>query len=401
MWWFGNDSHEEDLSLALDRLQALLGDDASYGRGLLGFGTALRRERRMLLLIVEQRLDPRPEQWIPSSHLFAVVLRRWLRRYDLPLLPEDQLPEPSRDRWPLVGVAIVRLGRRWWWVRQLTALALAVDAARRADPQAGLVTRGLAVPLRRADEGTQLLADRIPVSPEDVLVMYRPMPKATNGHLRGVRRRPTASPGFQLAVTGGGVPAVERLLATAGHFAVAPAAPVYRSARRFVRGPAIGTMRRRLDPRAPMGPPGPAGAVAGRIDLGLVALNGDALAGRPVEVQPADEVEELAIGRWDGASSGRSVGQVIGSLRMIEVDGVRLANCWFLLGDCRPGDSGSAVLHDSGRLLGQVVGALGVRQVDGARPGTIVQDVELLLDAAADVLGRSRQELEPAVLDPL
>jgi hypothetical protein len=96
------------------------------------------------------------------------------------------------------------------------------------------------------------------------------------------------------------------------------------------------------------------------------------------------------------------VGEVIGALRAIYVGGVPLAHCWFVSNTCRDGDSGAAVISQlTGNLLGQVVASRGAAVVGGGRSGTVVQDGELLLTTAAELLGCPHGSLGLSTLDPL
>jgi hypothetical protein len=391
MWWFGND-RDDELMAPLERLTFATGGDGAGPRrslpGLYGYGMAYRLGRKVPLLVIDERRDPRPELWITGAGVFASVVRRRLRKSDLPMPPAA----PDQDPPDGGGAAVASSNQsRAGTVSELRALTAARIRMRGLGAVTDPVLRGLAIPIRSADPQTRDLAHEFGL-PDETLVSYWPMPTATSSGLRGVKRLPSASAGFHLTAKD------RSFLATAGHFGVPPAAPVFLSGRWFGRGKLLGAMSFRLDPRRADPPIAP--TPDGRVDLGLIELSSDFLPRHVVQPEQPETVQEFDTYRWQGASSGAMIGEVVGALRMIEVEGLALAHCWFIANDCRPGDSGAAVVHRaSGRLLGQVVGARGVSRAGGGRTGTVVQDVRLLLDAATETIGWHLDDLELSVLD--
>jgi hypothetical protein len=225
------------------------------------------------------------------------------------------------------------------------------------------------------------------------------MPTATSAKLRGIPRRPTASAGIYLHVYAGHDDLPTAYLATAGHFDVPKAAPVFRSGRWGSRGTLLGTMRVRLDPRRPV-PLKLHMAITGAIDLGMIELTGTRGGMHPAFPEVPQHVRDLEVYHWNGAATGPTTGEVVGPLRVIKVEGYPLANCWYISGVSRRGDSGAAVLHRaSGLVLGQIVGSRGGDASGGRRTGTVVQDITLLTDAAEAALDGGVAGLD--VADPL
>jgi hypothetical protein len=395
MWWIGNDSDDDRQVVgALDRLERLgqPGESELFRgapAGLLGFGATFREGVRVPLLVVDERRDPRPEFWIHGSGAAARWVRRRLRHRDLPLPPgiddtRQVAPEPTPRRPTLLA--------------ELRLLQAAMSRQRELGSSAGLIERGIGVPLELADERTRAIARRAEL-PAGTLVSYWPMPKASSAKLRGIPRQPTASAGVYLHVYAGYDDHATAYLATAGHFDVPKAAPVFRSGRWGSRGTLLGTMRVRLDPRRPVPLKRPM-AITGAIDLGMIELTGTRGGMRPAFAEVPQHVRDLEVYHWNGAATGQTTGEVVGSLRVIEVEGYPLANCWYVSGVSRRGDSGAAVLHRaSGLVLGQIVGSRGGDASGGRRTGTVVQDITLLTDAAEAALDGGVAGLE--VADPL
>jgi len=406
MWWIGNLPEDELVYGSLNQLDQLTG--GGDGRpvrglppGLLGYGAAFLRGRRVPLLVVDERRDPRPEYWIRGSGVLPALIRRRLRHYDLPiphwLFDVGGVPGAIEDP-RAAGVAEDQAPRRL--LAQLRLLTAARIRQRALDPQAGLVDRGLAVPLEMADAETRTLAESVGLT-WDTLVSYWPRPVATSARLHGVSRKPEASAGMHVErANHSAVPQQESYLATAGHFDIPAAGPVFRSRRWPFRGVLLGSMRTRFDPGRPAQPQfTPA---IGAVDLGLIELTSNWLDRCPTAPESPGDVREYDVYRWHGAAGGPAVGEVVGPLRLIEVQGQPLAHCWYLSGASRGGDSGAAVVHRiSGRLLGQIVGTRGGDAGGGKRTGTIVQDVQLHLAAAAGALDCAPADLTLSVLDPL
>src|SRR3954447_26771482 len=346
MWWIGNNRDDESVVAALDRLERLDGTTdervpRGVPRGLIGYGATIRRGSRVPLLVVDERRDPRPALWIPGPGLLRGLVRRRLRRRDLPLPPgadNARGPNPTDTR-------------RWSLIVELRLLLAAMSEQRDLDPGAELTDRGLAVPLHLADEVTRDIAARADL-PDATLVSYWPRPTATSAQLRGIGRKPTASAGIHLDI------ASFSLLATAGHFDVPRSGPVFRCLRWPSRDRLLGTMRVRYDPQRP--DPLVTVKVQGNIDLGLIELTSRWSERRQVQPEIPYDVREADVYRWHGAGSGLTAGEIVGPLRMIDVAGYPLARCWYLSGVSKRGDSGAAVVHRAtGRVLGQIVGSRG------------------------------------------
>src|SRR3954447_2555395 len=148
MWWIGNNRDDESVVAALDRLERLDGTTdervpRGVPRGLIGYGATIRRGSRVPLLVVDERRDPRPALWIPGPGLLRGLVRRRLRRRDLPLPPgadNARGPNPTDTR-------------RRSLIVELRLLLAAMSEQRDLDPGAELTDRGLAVPLQLARRG--------------------------------------------------------------------------------------------------------------------------------------------------------------------------------------------------------------------------------------------------------
>ena len=360
MWW-RDDGDGEEVSAALDRL-----DETGPHPGLLGYGMAYHRGRRVPLLIVHEKHDPRPQMWASGEGWAWRLLRAVVAGRDVPVPP---WVEPD-FAWSEEDVRVqIRPAGLADAIRLLVQARLLARLTRRG----GLLERGIAVELGYADRFTLDVASTADL-PRPTLVSYWPWPRFTRPRLSGSTRRPYLSPGLRVTLADG-----RTLLATAGHIDIDVGDPVYLTRDRWGIGQRepIGTMAWRSDPRR--SDAGSTSDQSGRIDLALIELNRPSSTGRAIASADERAVVEGDLCEWTGASSGFSRGDVVGPLRTLEVDGVPLTHCWYLASDCRGGDSGSAVIElGQGAALGQVVGARGTRRRSGARPGTIVQHVGVL-----------------------
>ena len=149
----------------------------------------------------------------------------------------------------------------------------------------------------------------------------------------------------------------------------------------------LGRIAHVLNPRRP--PQGPTIGVHshGVLDLSLTEALADWTPSAVVQVADPRDVNEQDLCEWTGASSGRSRGDIVGSLRTISVDGVPLRHCWYVASPAREGDSGAAVFDlSASAVLGQVVACTGIRLSDGKRIGAVVQDASILRSAAAELI---------------
>lgn len=359
MWW-REDGEGEDVSAALERL-----DETGPHPSLLGYGMAYHQGRKVPLLIVHEKHDPRPQMWAAGKGRAWRLLRAFVTGRDLPVPPWTEPDFSWSEQDVLTDINPAGLAAT---IRLLIQMRLRARATR-----GGLLERGVAIEVGYADPFTQDVVGAADL-PRSTLVSYWPWPRFAQPRLSGLHRRPYLSPGLRVTLADG-----RQLLATAGHVDIDIGEPVYLTRDRWGIGQRepIGTLAWRSDPRR--SDASGLGDQSGRIDLALVELNGSASVGRPVE--PADEraVDEGDLCEWTGASSGSSRGDVVGPLRTLEVEGIPLTHCWYLASDCRGGDSGSAVLElKQSAALGQVVGSRGTRRKSGARPGTIVQHVGIL-----------------------
>ena len=190
------------------------------------------------------------------------------------------------------------------------------------------------VPVSSSDEITRRLARQAEL-PSSTLVSYWPEPRFCGHALRGRRHsKPVASVGLEFVSRWG-----DSLIGTAGHFGLVTGDELFiTNKRRPFRRRFIGAISWVLDPSDRL-------AGANRLDAHQVAfstlhlqLRNDDWQRTPV-VPPAEErsVDEGDLCEWDGAASGYTRGDVVGALRTIEVEGVRLRNCWYLARDSREG----------------------------------------------------------------
>lgn len=375
MWW-SDDDRDGQVSVALDRLDQLAVRDV-----LLGYGAAFYRGETVPLLVAREDLDPRPYLLAPGRQPSARIARWLVRGRDIAPHPswfEEQV-EAADDRR-------LRLGPKPMSAKG--ALGRARVARRGAQRGSDIVERGLAVPLRIADERTRRIADRARL-PQDSLVTYWPMPGQAVA-ISGGRRGPTGSRGLSLVCEGChprfmGQHRHQPFVGTAGHLDVNPGQPLFGSkARRwrFRGGPIVGLVRWRADPRSPPSSSFFTDNPAGMVDFSLAEAVTERWSGGTALRTVASEVRDGELCEWRGARSGITRGDIVGALRTLTVDGTDLRNCWYVASDCRRGDSGAAVWNlRRSAALGQIVGSRGVSRRRGARPGTIVQDVETLLAA--------------------
>ena len=357
MWWRGGD---DEVDVALDRL-----DETGPHRDLLGYGMAYHRGAQVPLLISPEKRDPRPGYWGSGPGVGRWIVRALVAGRDVPVPPWVEV-EPGWPPEDFGGEAAPPL------LETARQLVRARAIARRAGVH-DLRLRGIAIPLDQADRQTRAVAS-IADLPPSTLVSYWPHPRFTRHRLSDMRGHPYVSPGLRVT-TGDG----RHLLATAGHINIEVGQPVFTSPGRW-RPPRlrqVGVVAWRSDPRR--SPPVSINGQSYSIDLALIDVTDDLPSGRAIGAAVDSAVDDGTLCEWDGATSGFTRGDVVGSLRTMEVEGVSLTHCWYVASDCRGGDSGTAVVDlRQGAVLGQVVGARGTRRKGGARPGTLVQHIGVL-----------------------